>query len=147
MKIIKKVRSEEVVTFFCKINKNPGNKGLVETIKKIPFWYFIELEKDEFDCLECQTEPHLLLKDLDYQRFFKDRNDIKDKLHKLRTGKKLPPIIIREKFGCDMTDASYYLEDGTGKSVAIKIYELEGGTSKIRAYLGISLALISTIKY
>ncbi|KKR33116.1 MAG: hypothetical protein UT66_C0045G0005 [candidate division CPR2 bacterium GW2011_GWC1_39_9] len=137
MKIIKQIDVEKVISFFKRINKNPGNDALTVTIKKFPVWYLVMLEAYEFDYLECQTDPHSLLKDLDFKKYYRERSDIKEKLDKLRAGRKLAPIIIREKYSNDMSEASFYLEDGTGKSIAHKIFFAEKKPATIFAYLGV----------
>lgn len=136
MKILKRVQANTVKRFFNKINKNRGNDGLNNTIDNIQYWYLVSLDANEFKTLECQTEPHRLLQNLDTKSIISTRKDINEKIQKLRMGKSLPALIIRDKYPWDMPEASFYLEDGTGKSIAMISYYPENKLDGVKAYWG-----------
>lgn len=112
-------------------------------------WHLVELSEDEFFNLETpaggdSTPPHhKLLKEVcfgcvycgnpDFSKY--KRPDVLMKLALLVKGEPIGPLIIRTLYEMpDRKDASFYIEDGFGKAVAIKQFIEWGNKFAVQAY-------------
>lgn len=128
----------DVLCYFQDIKGHISNPGLPNQLRRCQIWKQGILTLNEFANLECQTEPRKLLKDIEYNNFLSKRLDVGEKLGKLNSGNTLDFLIVREKIETDPLNkqSSFYLEDGTGRSVAIKKYLEDGKEYKITAFIG-----------
>jgi hypothetical protein len=131
----KAVNVEEVTKFFLEeINgtgNNTRNQGVPDSIRMWKNASLCELTEDEFMRLEIPDSTGTLIKNK------KDLNENSENLLKeLKNGNIFKPLIIRNKLPGHAEGASFYIEDGAHRAIALKFYFDENPYSPVFAYIG-----------
>lgn len=110
---------------------NIRNLGAPAWLEKLHDWKLLDLTIDEFRGLIIPDETKELIGERVVNNDFS-----KDLLDKLNAGTELPRLILREKLPSDRQDASYYIEDGAHRAIALKFYFDTHDYKIVRAYVG-----------
>lgn len=132
------VSTEDVVKFFTETIDGMGlhdghkrNEYLPEVLKRFNKWTLCDLTEDDFKRLKIPDNT----KDLIYERT-ELNNFSQELLKELELGKDLPALIVREKLPENRQDASFYIEDGAHRAIALKFYFDSHPYKFVRAYIG-----------
>ncbi len=131
----KAITTENVAKFFLDeidgTGNNTRNQGVAESIRLWIKASLCELTEDEFMRLEIPDGTKTLIKDK------KNSNENSDNLLiELRKGNRFKPLIIRNNLPGHSEQASFYIEDGAHRAIALKFYFDENSYFPVSAYIG-----------